>query len=612
MADINVPMLNLSDVSQLPENVANMGLTQAQTGLVGEQAKQVGLQNMLTGLNLDYYKRALADYSGQQGVVPDEQTGGAPAPNGAPAAPGAPATSPSNAGGESSNGAPPPPPGALPLDAAGIQAALRNQFFVNPAGTPQQQAQIVRAAALKALNPGLLAAATSQRDNYVKSATAESQKNANTLYDLMTTVANAPSGAAMATLERVSPEAAQLIQQKLGEGGDEDAAARHYAQTVAMNAHQYTGRGVVFNKNGDGIPRDAVTQMPVTGVPHQGPTPGQWLTFANEAMKPVTLNQGTATIQEPQWKYAKAPNPQTYMLQQAARLGLIAPGGAGSNLALARARQALQQVQSSQPQGAPQPGQNPTQITSTDPVMHKALQDTSYRLQTPTYAPGQGATKGESDQEGATVEAKTNLLKDAATGTLAASQAMTYLKAAKQILDSKGQSPVTGLWAPIAHQISRVWGGVNATNYQEVAKYLSNAALQNARALYGSRMTQTEVKLQLEQMNPHTTMTDKAIRDLIDENLRNSQYTVQMARRAKLYLHAGNDPQYYYDWNEQYWPQEDVVNSQSNSNAPALSKSAAPASQPSAPVRVTSPMQAAKLPKGARFQTPDGRILVRN
>lgn len=79
-------------------------------------------------------------------------------------------------------------------------------------------------------------------------------------------------------------------------------------------------------------------------------------------------------------------------------------------------------------------------------------------------------------------------------------------------------------------------------------KYLLNAALQGARQIYGSRMTQNEVKLQTEEMSPSAHMTADAIRSLVQQNDVLAQYSVQRNADLQRYLNAGGDPQQFEAW----------------------------------------------------------------
>jgi hypothetical protein len=197
--------------------------------------------------------------------------------------------------------------------------------------------------------------------------------------------------------------------------------------------------------------------------------------------------------------------------------------------------------------------------TSVDPIMRQALADPSYNLPTPAVRPGVTPTPAALEQQKATVQARSDLLKDSQDATNAAASSLQYFEAAKAIMQSQGK-PVTGVFGPIMNEVSRVYGGVNASNYQEVAKYLGQAALANAKAIYGPRMTQSEVHLQLGELSPNTKMTDAAINNLLDSNIRSAQYTIASAQRARQYLYAGKDPQQFSIFNEQYFPRAKTVN----------------------------------------------------
>ena len=109
-------------------------------------------------------------------------------------------------------------------------------------------------------------------------------------------------------------------------------------------------------------------------------------------------------------------------------------------------------------------------------------------------------------------------------------------------------------------------------------------------------MTQSEVQLQLNEMNPSLhSMTPTAVGELVNENARNAQYAIDSATRAPKYVAAGGDPQQFAQWNQKYFPRQTVVN----------------AGITGGPIHVTSRAEALKLPPGTTFIAPDGRKLVR-
>jgi hypothetical protein len=93
------------------------------------------------------------------------------------------------------------------------------------------------------------------------------------------------------------------------------------------------------------------------------------------------------------------------------------------------------------------------------------------------------------------------------------------------------------------------------TSSIELGKYLNNNALANARQKFGGgRLTNTDVTLSIDKLNPGTNMTDKAIFNLTVENMVRSAYTKQMSNdftaADKMQL-PGNkklDPQGFEQW----------------------------------------------------------------
>ena len=92
------------------------------------------------------------------------------------------------------------------------------------------------------------------------------------------------------------------------------------------------------------------------------------------------------------------------------------------------------------------------------------------------------------EQAKVTVGARTDLLSNAQDATNTGAQALQYMQAARAIMESKG-APVTGPLGALVAKASSVFGGVDATNYQEVAKYLGNSAIQAGKGNFGKGMT---------------------------------------------------------------------------------------------------------------------------
>lgn len=603
-------------VANIPQTAANVTQTNAQTGLINQQAQGLNIANQRAAIGLALYKHVLGDFTGQQAQgVPDETSSGSSSPaagsdtagSDQSGTAGQPSARTAQQGGSDQSGEDSVDSG-FPDDFN--PAEMRQAFWVNPAGSPRSQQMLLEAAMTG--DQGLLQYAQQQRNLQVTSDTAESQKRANDFYDVMGTVANAPKGAALQTLERIAPPLADRIEKQYSnDPAEQDAVARAAAMHLAATAHQYTGRPLALGP--DGVYRDKVTGMQVP-VPVAGMSPADYanLTAKGEALVSVPQSDGTDK-QMPLWQADKAPNLAAWAAQQAARgqaqaniaqspLGRVPSLPPGLHPAVAAAAMnhpALNQPPGAAPSPTAQPSQPPAQTPAQaqyNQQMRTALSDKEYRLQQTPVVSGQSATPAAIAQQKETVQARAQLMQDSQAATSAASQALTYLRAAQIVMQSKGKAPIVGPFGGIIAQASRVFGGhLDATNFQSVAKYLGNAALQNARSTYGARMTQSEVRLQLEELSPSTKMTPDAINDLLAENTRNALYTLQSARRVRPYLMAGNDPQSYAEWNEQYFKQEDIVNaSTKQAAAPNRSGSSAPA-----------------IPAGAKTATgPNGQKLI--
>lgn len=85
-------------------------------------------------------------------------------------------------------------------------------------------------------------------------------------------------------------------------------------------------------------------------------------------------------------------------------------------------------------------------------------------------------------------------------------------------------------------------GSGTVTDTQELNKNLKQSALQGARSIFGSRMTQMEVKLQHDELSPSTSMTKDAIGSLIQQDNIKASYAKQRANDYDKYVTAGGNP----------------------------------------------------------------------
>lgn len=101
---------------------------------------------------------------------------------------------------------------------------------------------------------------------------------------------------------------------------------------------------------------------------------------------------------------------------------------------------------------------------------------------------------------------------------------------------------------------SLIPGSGTVTPTLELNKELLNAALQGARAIYGNRMTQNEVKLQTEEMSPSSHMMADAIASLVGQGNVQANYAKQQASDYARYTSAGGDPMQFEQWYSQNRP----------------------------------------------------------
>jgi hypothetical protein len=243
MADINPgPVVDYGNM------IAGVGQTQAQTALTQQQTQGANIANQSAALQLGLFRQAVSrlnNFSGQGGPTADV--------SGVVNAPGSSAPPTDDIG------------SSAITDPAHTDAALRARYAVSPAGTPQEQAQII--AAHMSGNKGLADAMQTQRDMNVQQRLFQSQYDANNHYESAMAVTDADPGRAFAQLQAVTPNTAKQIQQQNPSATPEelDEIARDSMAHFAGQLHQYTGRGI--DKRDDGVYVDSVTKMPVPSVP---------------------------------------------------------------------------------------------------------------------------------------------------------------------------------------------------------------------------------------------------------------------------------------------------------------------------------------------------------
>lgn len=515
-------------MSSYPRGMAQANEANSAAGVNQQQAAGMAIANQKAALGLQLYKQALNNFEGQEqaGSAAPDQSGAAGAAD------------QGDQGGDQDAG------DTQPFNPQAIDVGLRNRFFVDPKGTPQEQ----RGLAMAALSgdQGLLQYATTIRDNGVVSRTAANQRDANSLYDVMGSVADPDNANPFATLARIAPQTAKAIQARVGDDPAAlNSAAAAYAAHVGASVHQYTGREAVADTAG--VYRDKVTGQPVLGVPKTGLSEQQWADLATKGSAP-TKKQDSAghTIDMTQWQYDGAPNLGAWVMRMAARGG-VQPTPAAKTAATAAA--------------STQPAASLPKVS--DPVLRAALADTSWRLPQQKTVVGVSQSDNEKNAGQVPIDQTKQLKADMGSLTSSSAQSMLYLQAAKAVLNSPGHAP-TGLSAPLQTIISRAWsvvggGGSWAAKQQEMAKYLGNAAVQTFRQNFGARPAAQEFVIQMRDLNPSGNMEPSALNDLIDTNIAVAKYGISTAQRMIPYLAAKNDPGEFAQWNQKYFPREDIV-----------------------------------------------------
>lgn len=324
------------------------------------------------------------------------------------------------------------------------------------------------------------------------------------------------------------------------------------AALVRYNAiHQWTGDQ--WAESG-GQRLNSRTGAPAIGAAAQVQTLGQKQAAYARAVEPVVVGNN---LPEPLYKVAGFSSPDEYV---AAQPGAAAAPTTASTSAAPRASAVPARTAPVQP-----PAAAPAASTG-DKYLDGALADPEWRQKPLPKVTDQLSRDAAVRQQDINIASRTALLKDSEAATNAGAMARQYLTAAQAIMNSKG-APVTGLYGPIANQVSRAFGTINSTNYQEVAKYLGNAAAQQAQANFPNA-TQSEVHMQFNEMSPNVSMNDDTIKDLLATNLRNTDYMTQSAARVKNYLDSGNDPQNFAKWNQKYYPRDKLVNATRSATGP--------------------------------------------
>ena len=195
---------------------------------------------------------------------------------------------------------------------------LEQHYNVDPAGTPQEQLAIHQAYAQAAQmklsgNPGLIAwadqnieTAKANRDMNVKSRVNASQLDASKSYDLANSIESAPDGQALSMLAKSGPggAAARRLTEMNPDATPEelDEITRDTVAHTAAFTQRFTGRETEVGT--DGIRRDKVSGLPVTGIPPTGVSQQQLTDMYKDGNSTVTVTRNGQETQVPKYQAA--------------------------------------------------------------------------------------------------------------------------------------------------------------------------------------------------------------------------------------------------------------------------------------------------------------------
>jgi hypothetical protein len=561
---------------------ANTQLQQANTQNVQQQAQQAAMSNQLMKARMPLILAGIHDESVASGDSSGVGGGAGEVKAGAGSGPRTPGEDIAD---QDKSAVPPSQNFYQP---ALIDAALRAKYMV-PQLTPKEQADFNKA---RIVDPGdQYGQGPKQvlqgRDLRLAQQTQQSQLAAQDDFDKLSAVTDAPDGGAMNVLEASHPETVAAIRKQFAkdpdEAMDEDAAARMFAAHTAGAVHQYTGRKAV--KGDDGVYRDEATGISIPGVEKVGLSSEQYLKMAHEGMSPVSVPDGSGgTTQVPLWQRARdmgAKNINSvgdWVMVRASQQGLP---GASSTLSpnSAPKQEARTVAQAAVDKATQQRAASPTPTNGTntkdgvsrnaqgniDPKLTDALNDTDFKY-TPKmpdgspYQPKIGNTPPPSVQKDMDDQtaARTQLKKDSDGGVGASAAALTMYKAAQDVL-AKGNYD-GGAWnqelAKYSKWLPAGWQSHMTGDYQEIAKYLGQAALQSGKGIF-SKMTEKESDQIQHELNPSPGMDPNALREMVARGAKTAQYSLDSSKRVTGYIAKGGDATQFNTWNQKHFPMDE-------------------------------------------------------
>jgi hypothetical protein len=648
-------MANIAAAQYGPTATTNQQNVQANTALVGQQTQGAQIANAQAAMRFQLFQQGMAhvmDFSGQNNgqsrgsdasgttgtgadttgsdetAQPTAQAGGAPSAQPSSAAPTAgPSVSPASVQPEDDIGASESVQPAL-------ESALTARYNVNPAGTAQEQAAIHQAYAYAAQikmygDPGLSAqadeqveAAKNNRDMGVKSRINAAQLNSTQHYNSLAAVESAPHP--FEALGAVAPTATARILKANPDATPEelDEIAADTSAHVAGFMHQFTGRETVPGT--DGIPRDKISGLPVSGIPPAGMSQADVVKMRAEGLALVDSKTADGTpIRVPQFQVNGFQNIDQYMQQGEREVQSNQQAAAATTKlrgALTLQRPPSQGAvppnggppQAAPPGGAAPQGGAPAQPGAQDNGMLPGVNVGALPKPTPAKTvPGQAGLSPQDQITASGIATKaTEQFADANTQYTEAQKSGGLIRAAQRETNALANNPrLVGPGSGLAQGIAQLQTAVTGkppdalVDFGSLNKILLTMGAQNIRqALSGQKITNQEFMTMLSKGNPNTEQPLATIQNLLGYLGTQNDYDTRFAKTKLNGLRSGADPRTI----------DADIASQSNRGDYVESRvGVRPPLQSAAPVSVTSPDQARALTPGTRFTTPDGRTMVR-
>lgn len=491
-------------------------------------------------------------------------------------------------------------PGAH-IDGAKVEGMVTSKYQQRPY-IPSAQvggiAMMANAAGMKDYGDGIMAMDKAAWDRQQQNRQVGAQSLLKDVYKLQDAV---QAGNGIAQLQDIDKAAADSLRAKAQALGWDDktlnAHVGEWAEAVGGAVYRHTGNKTEFQNN---VPYDTVNGRPAPGGEQAAPTiqAHNELVKSWSALVPVHNSDGS-TSDVPAYKVAGFRSAEL-----AASSGQPPSSAPQTPQAPGTAQPA---PKAAAPSGAAPAPSNAAVKSPVQGVTDDAFADKDFRKPTATVKSGVSQSPEQLARAQQEVKNEQNLRESVQTQAGISATLKPYLDIAQHYIESGGV--ITGWGAEERLNLAKLAQAAHVdpsflgdpTKTAIVIKNLGNAALQGARATYGSRMSTNEVALQLQKLSANTDQPAEAIKTLIHEAQSAAQYDSDTLSLSRAYLRAGNDPEAFQDWQNKYHNRADFMTKQTEAAGP---KTAVTAAAP----QVLNAADYAKIAPGASYRDPAGNI----